>query len=255
MMDRTARRWRLVRARPDAVPASVRRFTARARHHRWRAAAPWLITAAALAAAGALTAVVFATPLLGASQIKVTGTTLTSPDDVRAVAAIRAGTPLARLDAAAIARRVEALPPVRHVRVERQWPRTVVIRVTERAAVAAVADGKEFVLLDETGTGYARLPVRPPLLPLLRVPEPGPADPTTRAALTVLAALTEPLHRALVVLVADAPTRVRLELAGGRSIIWGDATENEAKARVATVLLGRSGRVIDVSAPDLVTVR
>src|SRR5919199_1065974 len=125
MMDRSAGRWRLVRARRDAVPASVRRFTARTRQNRLRAAAP-----------------------------------------------IRAGTPLARIDTTGIARRVEALPPVRQASIERHWPRTVVIKVTERSAVAVVAQGDDFVLLDETGTGYARLPVRPPLLPLLRVPEP-----------------------------------------------------------------------------------
>ncbi len=43
-------------------------------------------------------------------------------------------------------------------------------------------------------------------------------------------------------------------LTGGREIVWGDATENATKARVATSLLGRSGTVIDVSAPDVVTV-
>ena len=38
-------------------------------------------------------------------------------------------------------------------------------------------------------------------------------------------------------------------------IVWGDSTENEAKARVAIVLLERPGNVLDVSAPNLVTVR
>jgi hypothetical protein len=46
-----------------------------------------------------------------------------------------------------------------------------------------------------------------------------------------------------------------LELKGDRQVIWGDATENGAKARVATTLLGRDdGKVIDVSAPSMVTV-
>ena len=37
-------------------------------------------------------------------------------------------------------------------------------------------------------------------------------------------------------------------------IVWGDAQQNETKALVATSLLGRPGRTIDVSAPDVVTV-
>jgi cell division protein FtsQ len=61
----------------------------------------------------------------------------------------------------------------------------------------------------------------------------------------------------LQVLVADAPTRIRLELTGGRVIVWGDATENAAKVRVATMLLGSQGaaKTFDVSAPSVVSVR
>src|SRR5439155_756958 len=132
------RRWRLVRARRDAVPESVRRFSARARRRRLRAARPWLAflgTVLVLASAGGI---VYATPLLGVAHIRVEGATLVTPDEVRAA-------------------------------------------------------------------------------------------------------------------VADAPTRIRLDLRGGRAIIWGDATENEDKARVATSLLGRPVTVIDVSAPDVVT--
>jgi cell division protein FtsQ len=205
--------------------------------------------------AGLVSVVLYATPVLGVADVTVTGATLSSADDVRAAAAIPAGTPLARLDAVAIARRVEALPPVQHARVQRHWPRTVVITVTERTAVAAVSRAGLYILLDASGITYASVPARPALLPLLRVDNPGPRDLSTRAALTVLAALSEPLRKPLATLVADAPTRVRLELAGGRSVVWGDATNNEAKARVATVLLGRPGKLIDVSSPDLVTIR
>jgi cell division protein FtsQ len=253
--EASRRRWRLVRARRDAIPASVRRFTARARHNRLRVAAPWLIGAAAFVVAGLVSVVLYATPVLGVTHVTVTGATLSSADDVRAAAAIPAGTPLARLDAGAIARRVEALPPVRHARIQRHWPRTVVITVTERTAVAAVSRAGLYILLDGSGITYASVPMRPAQLPMLRVDNPGPNDLSTRAALSVLAALSEPLRKSLVTLVADAPTRVRLELAGGRSVTWGDATDNEAKARVATVLLGRPGKLIDVSSPDLVTIR
>ena len=51
------------------------------------------------------------------------------------------------------------------------------------------------------------------------------------------------------------PVEIQLMLNGGREIVWGDATDNATKARVAVSLLGRSGRVIDVSAPNVVTVR
>jgi cell division protein FtsQ len=70
----------------------------------------------------------------------------------------------------------------------------------------------------------------------------------------VLAALTPTLHERLVTLIAESPTRLRLELTGDKTVIWGDAEQSEKKARVATALLDREGTVIDVSAPEVVTV-
>ncbi len=92
-------------------------------------------------------------------------------------------------------------------------------------------------------------------LSLLRIPAPGRDDATTRAALSVLRSLPPPLREATAVLAADAPARIRLEFTDGRQIIWGDATENAEKVRVTLVLITKPGRVIDVSAPSLVTVR
>jgi cell division protein FtsQ len=69
-----------------------------------------------------------------------------------------------------------------------------------------------------------------------------------------LAALSSQLRQRLVAVTAEASTRVRLELTEHRTVIWGDATQNAAKSRIATTLLSRSGGVIDVSAPSVVTV-
>src|SRR5439155_2740194 len=99
------RRWRLVRARGEAVPPSVRLFTARARRRRWRAARPWLVALGVLSLVGGVLAVLYATPLLGVAEVRVVGARLVSVDDVRRAAAVRPGTPLARVDIGAVARR------------------------------------------------------------------------------------------------------------------------------------------------------
>jgi cell division protein FtsQ len=130
-----------------------------------------------------------------------------------------------------------------------------VIRVTERTAAAVVAVGDGLSLIDASGVVFARVGQRPADLVLLKLATPAPGDPSTRAALSVLAALTPPLRTPLAALVADAPARIRLELTDGRSIIWGDATQNETKARYAAALLGKPGKIIDVSAPNLLTTR
>ena len=248
-------RWRLVRARRDAVPASVRRFGARARRNRLRVAVPWLVAAAAVVLVGAAGVVVWFTPALSVDTVRVVGADLVTPDEVRAAAGIGRGTPLARVDVDAVRRRVAALPPVWRVRVGRDLPGTVEIRVTERTPAAVVERPDGLWMIDAAGVVYAPAAPRPPGLVLLRIPAPAAGDPTTRAALTVLRALPPALLEPLAALAADAPARVRLELADGRTIIWGDASENEAKVRVAVVLLTRPGKTIDVSAPDLVTIR
>jgi cell division protein FtsQ len=232
----------------------VRRFNRRAQQRRWRAVRPWLVGAAALVLVGLLALLVYGTPLLGVRQVTVQGTEVLTPDEVRGAAAIPDGTPLASLDLAAVRRRVTTLGPVRTVTVTRDWPSTVVIVVTERVAVAGVRRADQrFDLIDGSGTVFRTVPGNPGL-PALKLPAPAPADPTTRAALQVLAALTAELRAQLVTLVADSPARIRLELRGNRQVIWGDATENPDKAQAATRLLGYPGTVIDVSAPQFVTI-
>jgi cell division protein FtsQ len=249
------RRWRLVRARSDAIPASVRRFNQRAQQRRMRAARPWLVGGAALGLAGLLAWLVYGTPLLGVRHVEVRGTDLLSADRVRDAAAIPDGTPLASLDLGAVQRRVAALTPVRRASATRDWPDTVVIEVTERTGYAALhgADGR-YDVMDDSGVVFRTVPADPGL-PLVKLAAPGPADASTLAALQVLAALSPRLREQLVTLVVDAPARIHLELRGDRQVIWGDATENADKARVATVLLSRPGSVIDVSAPQFATVR
>ncbi len=251
----SARRWRLVRARRAAVPASVRRFNRRTRQWRLRAAAPWIAAGAVLVLAGLVAYVGYATAVFGVRRFEVTGTRLLSPAQVQEAAAVPRDTPLARVDLDAVRRRVAALPAVARATVGRQWPDTVRIAVVERTAVAVVPHDSAYLLLDGTGVVFHAVAARPPELPLVRLAAPGPDEPSTRAVLTVLAALTPQLRAQLVELVAERPTRIRLSLANKRTVIWGDATDSALKAQVATSLLDKPGTQIDVSAPEVVTVR
>jgi len=252
---RPARRWRLVRARRDAVPASVRRFNQRARRRRLRAAAPWAATAGVLLVAGLVSWLVYGTSVLGVRHVRVEGVAVLSPERVREAAAVVPDTPLARVDLDAVRERVAALPPVAAATVVRQWPDTLRISVVERTPVAVLARDGAYGLIDGSGVVFHTVAARPDGLPLLTVDRPDRGDPTTRSALQVLAALTPELRELLVEVVAEAPARIRLRLADERVIVWGDAADSPTKAKVATALLGQPGREIDVSAPDVVTVR
>ena len=247
-----SRRWRLVRARPEAVPTSLRRVYRRM--PRPRSARPWLYGGLVLAVLVALGWVVLGTSVLGVRAVVVSGNRIASSDQVRAAAAVAPGTPLARVDTGAVAQRVRELAPVGSVAVSRGWPHTLVIEITERTPLAAVAVADGYGIVDAEGVVFQVLRRRPANLPLVRVAAPGPSDPATRAALRVVRALTPELRDRLQAVEADAPTRIRVRLRGDRVILWGDAEQSETKALVATSLLDRPGRTIDVSAPDVVTV-
>jgi cell division protein FtsQ len=249
------RNWRLVRADTDAVPSSVRRFMARARQRRLRAALPWAVGAGVVGVAGVLVWMVFGTSLLGVRHVRVDGTEWLTPPQVEQAAAVPMKEPLARVDLDAIRARVEALSAVDRATVSRSWPATVVVHVVERTPVAAVPADNQFTLIDDEGVAYRTVPKRPAGLPLARLAAPGPGDVNTRAALTVLASLTTELREQLVAISVEAPARIKLVLRGDRTVIWGDDTASRTKAQVATALLQRKGDTIDVSAPDVVTIK
>lgn len=249
------RSWRLVRASRDAVPASVRDETVSPMVVRRRRLLRWLTALAALTVIGLLVWVVYGTGVFAVSRVDVTGTKVLTPDQVRAAAAVTFGTPLARLDTDGVVARVAGLAPVARVAVDRQWPDTVVIRVTERTPVAVVPSRGRYAVVDAGGVVFHTVAKRPRELPLVELARPGPKDVTTRDALRVLAALTPQLRAALVKLSAPSTTRITLHLTKGRTVIWGDAEHSIRKAQAATALLKRSARVIDVSAPDVVTTR
>nr|WP_205864039.1 FtsQ-type POTRA domain-containing protein [Planosporangium mesophilum] len=245
----------MVRARREAVPTSVRRFSERARRRRLRAAVPWLVGLGVLALLAALGGVGYATPVLGVTDIRVTGARLVTADQVRAAARVAPGTPLVRVDTGAVARRVGGLPAVDRATVSRSWPHALVVRVVERTPLAVVPAGDGYVVIDRTGTVFDRAAQPPAGLPVIKLRTPGRGDPATRAALTVLAVLPSQLRDPMAVLVADAPARIRLELSDGRQIVWGDSTQNDEKARVAILMLSGPQKVTDVSAPSVVTTR
>jgi cell division protein FtsQ len=269
VIDPGTRRWRLVRATATAIPPSVRRFNARARARRWRSARPLIVIAAVLVVVAGLGYVGFGTSLLGVAHVEVRGAGFVSATDIRSAAAVRAGEPFLGVDTRAVARRVEGLVGVAHADVSRHLPSTVVIDVRLRTAVAAVlvpvASGSgpaaaaktptSYRLVDASGVAFRTVASQPSGVVVIDLTNPGPDDPSTVGALAVLASLPPDLRDKVDHVSALTPVEIQLILTGGREIVWGDATDNATKARVAASLLGRSGRVIDVSAPNVVTVR
>jgi cell division protein FtsQ len=197
---------------------------------------------------------VFGTSVFGVRRVSVEGVHLITVGQVRERASISEGTPLARLDTAAVADRIGQIPEVARVEVFRAWPHSVRIVVTERKAVAVTKVRGGWRLVDSSGVAFRTVAERP-ALPQVELAHLGPKDRVSAAALEVAQALTPELLAKLDKVTAKTPAQVTLHLLDHRTIFWGDSTENARKARAATAILSRPGKEIDVSAPDVVTVR
>ena len=101
---------------------------------------------------GAVLWVLFGSRLLAVRQIEVTGLDRLAETEVLAAVDVTPGTPLARVDTDAVAARVSELRLVDSVDVQRGWPATLRVAVTERVPVFALAaaDGG-YLLVDWEG--------------------------------------------------------------------------------------------------------
>jgi cell division protein FtsQ len=199
--------------------------------------------------------VLLGSSLLAVQTVVVTGESRLTVAQVETAAGVRSGTPLARLDTGAIARRVRALGAVDKVTVSRGWPHTVKIIVVERLPFVAVPRAHGVLLLDDQGYPLATVATIPAGVIRLEVTGPERANPTTSAALSVLRGLPKDLRGVLGSVRAASPEQVTLLLRGGRQVLWGGASDGSAKAAATLALLRMPGTIFDVSAPGVVTRR
>jgi cell division protein FtsQ len=234
----------------------------RGRHprSRWRAA---FFTLAGFAIVVGVTWALLGNRVFVVRSVTVTGAHLLSASQVVAAAAVPLGTPLLRVDAGAVTSRVEALNLVASATVTEDWPDHLVIVVTERVPVLAVAmaDGG-YDQVDADGVIVRWTKGRPATLPVLATALPGSAlrsAPAIAAAADVLAelqpALAKQVTQVTVASVTAAGQQVTLGLRGGQTVQWGAAADAARKNRELAILLPQGARDIDVSDPGTVVTR
>lgn len=221
--------------------------TSAPRRRRWRR----LLLAVLLAVVvGAAVWLVWWSPVLAVREVRVLGARTVSAEQVREVADVRLGTPMARVSEQTVAARVETIPVVGSVEVRYGWPDVLVLVVTERTAVAVVRDGAGYRLVDQAGLAY---------LPVVRAPEGLPtvrADgPALAAAVQVVDGLPSPLRARVAAVRAGSVDDVELTLKDGTRVRWGGVADSGRKAAVVQALLVQGATLIDVTAPDLPTTR
>jgi cell division protein FtsQ len=258
--DRTGRSRRPAERRPPAAVTPLARRRPVRPHHRHRR--PIQLAVAVLA----LVAVVWlllASPVLGVSTVQVDGVTTLPADQVRETAGIDPGTPLLRVDVEAARARIARLPQVASVEVTRGWPRTVVVTVVERVPIAIVGEPGGRSLVDAEGVLFDTVTGEPPagVVPL-DVADPGPGDPSTRAALAAVGALAADLRREVASAAAATPEDISLTLTDGTLVRWGGPEESDRKGAALAALLKQladgglePAATIDVSTPTAVVLR
>ncbi|HZZ46835.1 MAG TPA: FtsQ-type POTRA domain-containing protein [Pseudonocardia sp.] len=189
------------------------------------------------------------------SQVEVQAPPGLDPNSLRTAAGVRTGMPLLAVDLDAVGRSVASVPAVASATASRRWPHTLRLTVTERVPVALTPSASGPWLLDADGLAYLPAPDGASALPTVVAARVSPADPATKAALAVLAALTDPVRGQLRAVRADGPNDVTLLLRDGKQVRWGSPEQSERKAMVLQALMTQRGSVYDVSAPDLPTLR
>jgi cell division protein FtsQ len=253
-------------AAPQAAPP--------VRPRRARRRVPWRTRFFALAAVAVIAGVAWL--LLGdrvfvVRSVSVTGTHLVPTSAVIAAADVPLGTPVSRVNAGAVTRRVESIRQVASATVSVDWPDHVSIAVTERVPVMAVRmTGGGYDLIDPSGVIVLFANAKPARLPLFTTLLSGGAlrgDPGVSAVSAVLAELAPSLASAVSsVSVAPVPTgsgtgssaqsqQVTLSTRGGKTIVWGDPSNAAAKNRELEILLRNGAKYVNVSAPGTAVTR
>ncbi|WP_440154643.1 cell division protein FtsQ/DivIB [Arthrobacter sp. SAFR-179] len=205
--------------------------------------------------AGLLAAAVYS-PMLAMQTISVTGTRLVTPAQVQAALEPLRGKPLPQISDDDVRGLLGSLIQVKSVSVEARPPSTLAVAVHERVPVALVKQGEQYQLVDVDGIQLAT--TDDPASASLPVIDGGAGaigQDLFRATAAVLGALPADVLAKLSNASAQSVDAVELKLVDGQTIVWGNASEKELKAKVLAALLKAPAdpknpvRVYDVSVP------
>jgi cell division protein FtsQ len=215
--------------------------------------------AASLAAAAVGSWALTRSPLLDIDEVRAAGAERTRLEEIVATGGLDHGTPMTDVNPAAAARAVERLPWVADAKVERRWPGSIVVTVTERKPVAGIARPKGGWALVDKDARVLVIADGPPVgLPHIhdakKIPDPGQRlSPDLAEVVAAAASLPESLKRAVGGINVRG-TGVELALNGGGVVRLGDPGRQLAeKLRAAATVLNRVGvdgiGVLDVTVP------
>ncbi|BCW18893.1 cell division protein FtsQ/DivIB [Pseudarthrobacter enclensis] len=204
----------------------------------------------------ALLAAAIYSPVLALQTVSVSGTSLLAPAQVQAALEPLKGKPLPQITDDEVRRLLEPLVQVKSVSAEARPPSELAVIVRERIPVALVKQGEQYQLVDVDGVQLATTADPAAVsLPLIDGGAGAIGQDLFKATAAVLGALPADVLAKLSNASAKSVDAVELKLVDGQTIVWGNASEKELKAKVLAALLKVPAdpknpvQVYDVSVP------
>jgi cell division protein FtsQ len=184
-----------------------------------------------------------------AQEISVTGNERLTIEQISTLAEVPIGNSLMSIDTAAMASQLMTMPEIKVATVERGWPHTILIKVTERTPIAVAATVSGFNLIDSQGQNAGVVAAPPAGLLIIS------AQPDSNAMLGAIKTLAAiPVQWQLIGLSAATQDSIVATLGSGAVITFGSSERAADKVEVAQALMEKGYSVINVSAPDAATV-
>ncbi|MCF8554197.1 MAG: FtsQ-type POTRA domain-containing protein [Candidatus Nanopelagicales bacterium] len=184
-----------------------------------------------------------------AQEISVTGNERLTIEQISTLAEVPIGNSLMSIDTAAMAAQLMSMPEIEVATVERGWPHTILIKVTERTPIAVAATASGFNLIDSQGHNAGVVAAPPAGLLIIS------AQPDSNAMLGAIKTLAAiPAQWQLIGLSAPTQDSIVATLGSGAVITFGSSERAADKVEVAQALMEKGYSVINVSAPDAATV-
>lgn len=210
------------------------------------------VLVAVLVAAIVVFCVVWFSPVLAAKQVRVSGTEITTEEQIIAAAQVPLGLPLVRTNLDEIADRILQIRAVKKVSVSRSWPSTVGVEVSERVRVYQWEDSGSYQWVDEDGVAFHSTSERVDGV----VAHAAVSDKRLlKDIAVVVTALPKDLSSHIIDIVASSPDQIILRLDQGKQVIWGSAEQSNLKAQVLGQVIEMKATIFDVSSPGNPAVR
>lgn len=192
--------------------------------------------------------------VLATERVTITGTSVLTEEKVDQTSAVSYGQPMIRQDLDGVTARLQTLKPVESVRVERSWPHTITIAVTERTPLYAAGTDGGYLIVDRHGVSF-QVVDKPPKGMMTADVDPAADQRLLADVGVVVAALPPQVTRRVDTVKAGGPDTIELVLKNGSRVVWGSAEQSDLKAQVTKALLKEKADVYDVSAPAYPTTR